>query len=145
MVIFCSGMPVGRAHFSLSGKPSRVLNNIFRVLKLVTSAVLPLPVSSSCSAPLSSNELCRLVNGNGYKFDGGGPFYWVRENMSLFLSDSPTQYDCKDGGGSTQKPQPMMRYPGDSHRSTFSGSDQVFLAYECLAHSRYLTPISNFS
>jgi len=53
-----------------------------------------------------------LVNGNGYKWDGGGPFYWVRTFVLLPHNCLYIQSSVQDGGGLEEgvtKPVVMMK------------------------------------
>ena len=53
-----------------------------------------------------------LVNGNGYKWDGGGPYYWVRTFLLLTHDPSYIPSSVQDGeglGGGVTKPVAMMK------------------------------------
>ena len=66
------------------------------------------------------------VNGNGYRFDGGGPFYW----------------DGHGSNGGVGKPRPMMSYACSPHSNVFNqfhSFNRLLAGWdypesECLAH-----------
>ena len=54
-----------------------------------------------------------LVNGNGYMWDGGGPYYWVRTFLLLMHDSSYNPSSVQDGkglGGGVTKPVAMMKW-----------------------------------
>ena len=86
------------------------------------------PVSLLHSILSSFRRIFPLVNGNGYKLDGGGPYYWVRENR--FRSCRTTnQLDIKDGkglSGGKQKPDPMIQCVARSSGSILQDLIKLF-------------------